>query len=112
MTRPTARGALAGRIALVLALGLPLAGLAQPAYGAEQSDQDAAVVTISVTIDEFDPCAVAGAGCGEPGGGLAATGVTAIGVPIGAGVLLVAVGAGIRARARRRRELQLGATGR
>ena len=99
---------LADRVVVMLALGAVLAGLAaQPAYGAQESDQDAAVVTISVTIDEFDPCTVEGSDCTAPGGGLAATGigagVAAIGVPIGAGVLLLAVGAGIRARALRRR---------
>lgn len=61
-------------------------------------------VSISVTIDEFDPCAVDAPGCAGGGdGGLAMTGL-AIGIPLGAGIVLVGVGVGVYAVVSRRRK--------
>lgn len=103
MTAPLWSG-VAGRVAVVLALCLlPVAGVgSHTAFGAEEPLDDPAVVTISVTIGEFDLCAVAPADC-VGGGALAATGLATIGLPVGVGALLAAIGAGIYALDRRRR---------
>ena len=95
---------IAGRVAVVFVLCLlPIAGVGSlTAFGAEEPHDDPAVVTISVTIDQFDLCAVAPADCaGESA--LAATGLATIGLPVGVGVLLAAIGAGIYTLDRRRR---------
>jgi hypothetical protein len=95
----------AANVLASLGLGLMVAlGVGAPMAAADDEYGDD-TVTITVTIDEFDPCAVGAAGCDDGGGdgGLAYTGA-AIGVPLGAGILLTAVGAGVYALATQRRK--------
>ena len=103
-----ARRAILPRTFAAVVLSVFLSIGAQPGSAlaaAETDDVTSQTVTISVTIDVFDPCTVEAPGCAEPGrgGDLATTGIAGIGLPLGAGALLAAIGAAVYARAPRRR---------
>lgn len=92
--RAASRGrAFAVRVLIPLGLGLLLAlALGTGRALADDVEHGDDQVTITVTIDEYEP---------DDDGGLAMTGAE-IGVPLGAGILLTALGAGAYAIARRR----------
>ena len=78
-------------------------GAAVPAAAADDLPHGDDEVSISVTIDERDPCAERAPGCVDGSeGGLASTGLAA-GSAIGVGLALAGIGVGAYAVVRRRR---------
>jgi hypothetical protein len=100
--RDTAGGRQAVRAVLSVGLGVFLAFAAGSAAIADEVEYDDDTITISVTIEELEPCTPGAPGCGNGDGELAFTG-SGFGVPLGAAVLLAALGAGAYGLAAHRR---------
>jgi hypothetical protein len=98
----TAGGRRAIRALLSVGLGVFLAFAAGSAAVADEVEYDDDTVTISVTIEELEPCTQGALGCGNGEGELAFTG-SGFGVPLGVAVLLAALGASAYGLAAHRR---------